>query len=83
MQDMQVRLDKLRVQIAECELIWDLETDSQKRELFVSLAKHFEVFLAEVEKMIGQLSIRDTSGRRTDTFLGRKTYEPFPKRGEE
>lgn len=50
MKDMQTHLEKLRVQIAECEMIRDLATDRQKRELFAKLAEHFKVLAGEVEK---------------------------------
>jgi hypothetical protein len=52
MKDMQVHLEKLRLQIAECELIRDLATDKAKRELFKKLAEHFKVLAAEVERAI-------------------------------
>jgi hypothetical protein len=50
MKDMQVHLEKLRMQAAECETIRDLATDKTKRELFAKLAQHFEVLAAEVER---------------------------------
>jgi hypothetical protein len=34
MKDMRAHLEKLKVQVAECELIRDLATDPRKRELF-------------------------------------------------
>jgi hypothetical protein len=40
MKDMQAQVEKLHVQIAECELIRDLATDPKKRELFTRLAEH-------------------------------------------
>lgn len=46
MKDMQ----KLRTQIAECEIIRDLATDPKKRELFARLAEHFKVLAGEIEK---------------------------------
>jgi hypothetical protein len=49
MQDMQTHLEKLRVQIVECELIRDLATDTAKRELFAKLAEHFKVLAEHVE----------------------------------
>jgi hypothetical protein len=52
MKDMQAQLEKLRTQAAECELVRDLATDTQKRELFARLAAHFEVLAAEVERAI-------------------------------
>jgi hypothetical protein len=53
MKDMQVHLEKLRVQVAECEMIRDLATDAKKRELFGRLAEHFKVLAAEIEKTMG------------------------------
>jgi hypothetical protein len=52
MKDMQIHLEKLRVQISECELIRDLATDKAKRELFSKLAEHFKVLAAEVERAV-------------------------------
>jgi hypothetical protein len=50
MKDMQLHLEKLRTQAAECEMIRNLATDKTKRELFAKLARHFEVLAAEVER---------------------------------
>jgi hypothetical protein len=50
MRDMQVHLERLRMQAAECEAIRDSATDKTKRELFAKLAQHFEVLAAEVER---------------------------------
>lgn len=47
---MREHLEKLQVQIAECEIIRDLATDPRKRELFGRLAKHHRVLAAEIEK---------------------------------
>jgi hypothetical protein len=52
MQDMQLHLEKLRIQAAECEMIRDLATDMAKRELFAKLAEHFKVLASEVERAI-------------------------------
>ena len=52
MKDMQVHLEKLRMQAAECEMISDSATDKTKRGLFAKLARHFEVLTAEVERAI-------------------------------
>jgi len=56
MKDMQEHLEKLRVQIVECEMIRDLATDPKKRDLFARLAEHHKVLAAEVEKAIGTQS---------------------------
>ena len=52
MQDMQTHLEKLRVQVAECEMTRDLATDKAKQELFDKLAQHFKMLASEVERAI-------------------------------
>ncbi|MGY4427557.1 hypothetical protein [Bradyrhizobium betae] len=52
MKDMQVQLEKLRTDAAECALIGDLATDPKKRELFTRLADHLTVLASEVERAI-------------------------------
>ena len=52
MQDMQVQLEKLRADAAECALIRDLATDPKKRDLFTRLADHLMVLASEVERAI-------------------------------
>ena len=54
MKDVQAFLDKLRVQITECEMIRDLATEHKKRELFTRLAEHFKDLAAEIEKAIAR-----------------------------
>lgn len=54
MKDMREHLEKLRVQISECEMIRDLATDPDKRELFTKLADHFKVLAGEIENAIKQ-----------------------------
>jgi hypothetical protein len=49
MKDMQLHLEKLRMQACECEMIRDLATDKTKREVFAKLAQHFKALAAEVE----------------------------------
>lgn len=49
---MKAHLEKLRVQIAECEIIRDLATDRKKRELFGRLAEHHKVLAGEIERAI-------------------------------
>jgi hypothetical protein len=73
MKDMQAHLEKLRVQIAECEMIRDLATDKKKRELFAKLAEHHKTLAAEVERaMTGQ----------TPAASGRKAQKPSSKTEE-
>jgi hypothetical protein len=71
MRDMQSALQTLRAQIAECERVRDSATDYEKRQLFTRLVEHFKMLAAHVEKAMADA----TAG---DTFLGRKTQEPFP-----
>jgi len=52
MHDMQVHLEKLRRDAAECAMIRDLATDATKRELFTKLADHLSVLADEVERAI-------------------------------
>jgi hypothetical protein len=65
MQDIASYLEKLRAQVAECELIRDLATDPQKQELFTRLAKHFKVVASELE---GALEVSDTQPNRHVTL---------------
>ena len=44
MRDMQAQLEKLRAQVAECELIRDLAT----------VAKHHKMLVAEIERAIAE-----------------------------
>ena len=63
MRDMQAYLEKLRIQVAECEMIRDLATDPQKRELFARFDEHHKFPGAEIERVITDKSgIADTSG---------------------
>lgn len=52
MKDMQEHLEKLQVQIAECEIIRDLATDPEKRDLFGRLAEHHRALAEELQKAI-------------------------------
>jgi hypothetical protein len=52
MKDMKAHLERLRVQMSECELIRDLTTDKEKRELFDKLAQHFKTLATELERAI-------------------------------
>jgi hypothetical protein len=58
MQDMLAHLEKLRVQVAECEMIRDLATGPAKRELFTKLADHYKVLAAEVQRAINERQAR-------------------------
>jgi hypothetical protein len=76
MKDMVARLDRLRKDVAECERIRDSATARRKRELFERLAGHLKMLAEEVERAI-------VASYPPDTFLGRKTQEPFPKQDAE
>ena len=54
MKDMQGYLEKLRVQIAECEMIRNLATDKIKQQVFDRLAKHFKTLADELESEIAR-----------------------------
>jgi len=71
MKDVKAYLERLRVQLSECETIRDLATDPKKRELFARLADHFSVLASELEK-----ALRDDPAI---ACLDRKTQEPVPK----
>jgi hypothetical protein len=51
---MQALLEKLRNQVAECEMIRDLATDPKKRDLFNKMAEHNKVLVAEIERSIAE-----------------------------
>ena len=70
MRDIQTQLEKLRAQAAECDDVSNRAADHDKRVLFERLAAHFRVLAYELEKTIAAAP---------DSFLGRKTYEPFSK----
>lgn len=71
MKDMREHLEKLQRLMAECEMIRDLATDREKRDLFAKLAEHFKVPASEIENTL--------LTKVPDTFLGRKTQKPFPQ----
>ena len=50
MNDMKEHLEKLQVQIVECEMIRDLATDPKKRELFARLAEHHRTLATEIRR---------------------------------
>jgi hypothetical protein len=54
MQDLRKHLEKMRAQAAECELIRDLATDPQKRELFDRLAQHHNELARHIELAIAE-----------------------------
>jgi hypothetical protein len=54
MKDMREHLEKLKMQIAECETIRDRAIDLEKRELFTRLALHFKTLAGEIEAEIAK-----------------------------
>lgn len=50
MQDKRVHLEKLRTEASECQMISELTTDKQKRDLFAKLAEHHRTLANEVER---------------------------------
>ena len=52
MKDMQVHLEKLRTDAAECILISDKTDDPEKRQLFAMMAQHLTVLADEVQREI-------------------------------
>jgi hypothetical protein len=52
MQDLENHLEKLRRDAAECQLICELATDLDKRQLFARLAEHQRVLAAEIQRAI-------------------------------
>lgn len=54
MKTIREHLEKLRAQIAECEVIRDQATDPKKRELFGRLAEHHKVLASELERVIAE-----------------------------
>jgi hypothetical protein len=57
MKDMQEHLEKLQLQIVECEMVRDLATDPKKRDLFARLAEHYKVLAAEVTRAIAEQKV--------------------------
>jgi hypothetical protein len=52
MRDLKAKLEKLRVEAADCDLIGNLATDYAKRELFARLSRQLLDMAAEVEAVI-------------------------------
>jgi hypothetical protein len=73
---LQEHLKKLRAQVGECEASRNSATDEEQRKLFSRLAAHYKVLAVELERVIDGYA-------SPDTFLGRKTYEPFPNEDDE
>jgi hypothetical protein len=76
MKDMQLRLEKLRDDAAECAVIAGLAETREKRELFARLSEHLNALADQVEQAISAVA-------NPAVFLRRQTSEPFPKAGGE
>jgi hypothetical protein len=74
MDDLHAKLEKLSCEADDCELIAKLATDPKKRATFAKLAFQFRAMARDIEALI--MGVRGP--RADDTFLGRKTQEPFP-----
>lgn len=76
MKDMHAHTAKLRDQAAEAAMMSGEAETVDKREFFVDLCTHLALLADQTERaLVG-------AAKPSDTFLGRKTHEPFPK-GEE
>jgi hypothetical protein len=75
MTDMEAHLEKLRDQAAECAILSGEAETKEKRELFATLHSHLTSLANQVARVMA-------STAPPDTFLGRKTHEPFPKEDE-
>ncbi len=64
MQDLKAKLEKLRVDAADCELISNLATDHAKRALFARLSRQLLDMAAEVEALI---AAKTAGGMTSDT----------------
>ena len=73
MDRLQARLEKLRAQIADCEASRDSATDEATAEAIFKVAVHYKVLAVELERVIDGYA----------SFLGRKSYEPFPNEDDE
>jgi hypothetical protein len=62
MRDLKTKLEKLRVDAADCDLISKLATDPAKRELFTRLSRRLLAMAAEVEAVIAASTEGETSG---------------------
>jgi hypothetical protein len=65
MRDLEAKLEKLRVDAADCDLISKLATDRAKRELFARLSRQLLAMAAEVETLIAEKKAGKTEGPTT------------------
>jgi hypothetical protein len=61
MKDLKAKLEKLRVDAAECNLISNLATDYAKRDLFARLSRRLLDMAAEVEAAIAAKTEGETN----------------------
>ena len=71
MEDIKAHLEKLKTQIAECEMIRDLATSRVKRETFAKMAEHFKVLAEQLEMVVRTGSM--------SAFLSDDAHQPTPK----
>jgi hypothetical protein len=64
MQDMELQLERLRLDAEDCALISRLATDSKKKELFARLAKHLATLASEVERGIAENDSKGPAANR-------------------
>jgi hypothetical protein len=70
MKDMKRRLEKLRDDAADCAVIAGLAETTERRELFIRLAKDLHVLADEVERAISTVVPPDTSPVRKNCDPG-------------
>lgn len=80
MKDMQTHLEKLRMQIVECELIRDFAESREKRALFDSLVRHLRELATQIEFAIRREAhpVRSPSITRTSRPQRAKTETNTP-----
>ena len=64
MQDMELQLEKLRLDAEDCALISKLATNPKKQELFARLAKHLATLASEVERAIVENASKQPAANR-------------------
>ena len=84
MQDLKAKLEKLRTEAEDCELIGRLATDIHKRELFLRLAVDLRSMARDIEAMIAtrppamdDLWLAAGEGRIKATALNSKNSKAF------
>ena len=67
--DVQQRLEKLRAQLAECEMVRDRATDPEKRELFARLSEHHKTLALDIERLAAGSDRATTVMSQSDPFV--------------